>query len=758
MCRVPTRFPKARHNTRIIPHFPSLDQRRNKPLAPTIMNTPLNTKTRRAVVSALLLTVVGYTSAQENPPLDKETSEEEQRDVVVLNPFIVSQEDEAGYGFSQSVLGTRTVQPVLNIPTSVVSINREFLDDLNATTVADALNYGVSGVTNSTSNSDDVNIRGFRSNQALRDGVMVVNFKRNPMYDIDRVEVIKGPSGLLLGNTLFLGGVVNYVSKLPTAKREGSISATVGSLNASTRITADVSGPIKQSDDLTVLYRVTVGGEMGDPKRKIQTIDQRFAGVAMTFKYFSDRLRLDTVYYNFVDDGYAYFDDFLDIQRSIAGGPAILNTYSTDTFSAASRGQAYWNQKQDYFNATMTGRLTENGNIRMYYSHHRVVDRRALLRAIGVQADNRTLNRQDLPFSVDNKSNMIQLEYLYKTIRQNWRNDFQVGADTYFETFWQRFALYTPPPLDSANPDYTYSRQAFTGYNFANGRSEKRFGTYWLQDNLTLLNDRLILIGGLRWVDSHVVNTNLNAKTNSIDDQPVLKTHRYGVVYKPMEALSLYFADAINVTATGGLDGYGRTLKNQEGKLKEYGIKIDTDFHNLALTGTLAYFDMANTNVLTTFTDPQLGLILVQDPTGDTAKGWEAEIRARLKTDNGFLDVVATYYEADTNRISTGGPALEAPGHAYSLFGKYSWESGALQGFSVGAGMFDQSKKLTGAYTTDYPKTYSLLAKYSINKNWSIQVNGDNVTDERYIMFVANPALVITSLSANYRLTVKYKW
>ena len=312
--------------------------------------------------------------------------------------------------------------------------------------------------------------------------------------------------------------------------------------------------------------------------------------------------------------------------------------------------------------------------------------------------------------------------------------------------------------MDSSNPDYTYTRPAFTGFNIQNGRSEKRYGTYWFQDNLTLFNDRLILIGGLRWVDSHVVNENLLANTTSIDDQPLVKTHRYGVVYKPAKDFSLYFADAINVTATGGVDGYGRALKNQEGKLKEYGVKLDTKIRNLALTGSLAYFDMANTNVLTTFTDPQLGLILVQDPTGDTAKGWEAELRARLKTDNGFADIVATYYDADTNRISTGGPALEAPGRAYSLFGKYAWESGALKGFAVGAGMFDQTEKLTGGYTTDFPKTYSLLARYSINQHWSIQLNGDNVTDERYIVYVANPALVMTSLGANYRLTMKYKW
>ncbi len=707
--------------------------------------------------TALLLGVVPSLAAQTATAPADEVGETT-KDVVVLNPFLVTQEDEGGYGISQSALGTRTVQPILNLPSSVAAINREFLDDLNAATMADALNFGVSGVTNSTINSDDVNIRGFRANQALRDGVMVVNFKRNPMYDVDRIEVIKGPSGLLLGNTLFHGGVVNYATLLPTTRRTGFASTTVGSYDSTVRVTANSSGPLVAADDFTALYRVTIGGEWGDPEKMDQAVDQLFIGTALTLKFQEGRLRLDTVYYHFNDDGYSYYDDFLDIQRSVTGGRAYLNSYSTESFAAAQRGQAFWHQRQDYFNATFTGQLTDNGNFRVYYAHHRVVDRRAHLRAIGVQADNKTLSRQDLPFAVDNNSDILQAEYLYKTIRGNWRNDLQVGMDAYFETFWQRYALLTPPAIDASNPDYTYTRPAFTDYNASNGRAEKRNGTYWFQDNLTLFNERLILIGGLRWVDSHVVNENLVAKTTGIDDPPLVRTHRYGAVLKPTPKVSLYYADAANVTAIGGIDGYGRPLRNQEGKLKEYGVKYDLTYGNLALTGSLAHFDMANTNVQVYFTDPVLGLIIVQDPTGDTAKGWEAEVRARWKTDAGTADLIATYYDAETLRVSTRGPATEAPGRVHSLFGKYTWTSGPLAGLTVGGGVFDQSEKITGAYTTDFPATYSLLARYAINPQWSVQLNGDNVTDERYVVFIANPALVQVAAGANYRLSVKYTW
>jgi iron complex outermembrane recepter protein len=710
----------------------------------------------------LLLTIASaqQVEAQENTnsnssSVNKTNSDEE---IVKMNPFIVEDEDDEGYGFSKSALGTRTVQRVLDIPTSVAAINREFLDDLNAANIASALNYGVSGVTNSTTNSDDVNIRGFRSNHALRDGVMVVNFKRNPLYDIDRVEVIKGPSGLLLGNTLFLGGVINYATKLPTITRQTTVQATASSFDSSFRVEANTSGPIKKSKDFTALYRVTVGGEWGDPKKMVRSIDQTFAGGALTFKYFEDRLRFDMVYYNYIDNGYSYFDDFLDINRSVVGGPAYLNQYSTAEFATAQRGQAYWNQRQDYFNATLTGQLTENSNFRIYYANHKVIDRRALLRSIGVQSDNKTINRQDLPFNVDNNSDMIQLDYLYKTIRSSWRNDFQVGVDAYFETFWQRYALYTPLPIDASNPDYTYNRPTLAGYTASNGRSEKRNGTYWFQDNLTVFDGKLILIGGLRWVDSYSVNENLNTGVASIADSPLVRTHRYGVVYKPTENLSLYYADAANVTAIGGVNGYGDPLKNQEGVLEEFGVKFEANFEDLNVSGSVAYFDMANTQVQYVFTDPNIGAIILQDPTGDTAKGWEAELHLSKKTSNGNLNLVATYSNMSTFRVSTGLRALEAPDQTYSLFGKYSWTSGSLSGLTLGGGLHDQSLKLTGAYTSDFPMTFTIMGRYEINKNWSVQLNGENITDERYVTYVANAALVQAADGANYRLSLKYHW
>lgn len=736
------------------------------------VNTPIMTKVRHVLLSVLMFFSAGsqlpaQTAAPASAPADATSNAVPSSDgqhkpspeVVNLNPFVVTNQTDAGYNFSESALGSRTVKPIGDIPSSIAVINKQLLDDLDATTIATAVNFGVSGVTNNTTNSDDVNIRGFRTNQALRDGVMIVSFKRNPLYDVDRVEIVKGPAGMLLGNTLFIGGVVNFVTKLPTDRRQSDAKIGVGT-DGYFRVEANTSGPLLQSKDTTALYRVTIGGEWGSPPKMNQSVDQKFVGAAMTFKFLEGRVRLDTSFYHFVDNGYSYFDDFLDIQRSVVGGKAYLNPYSTAKFAPALDSQNFWNNTQEFFNATLTARLSENGNIRLYYAHQQSTDRRNLLRAISVQSDNHTLNRQDLPFAIDCSSNTIQAEYVYKTLRTSWRNDFQAGVDAYFEDFWQRYALYTPPPIDAANPNYAYTLPAFTGYNASNGESDKRNGSYWFQDNVTLFNDHLILIGGLRWSDGLTNNLNHNSGAVSQADSPMVQTHRYGLVYKPFKGLSLYYCDAEDLTPVGGLDGYGRPFKDQAGKMKEAGAKYNVSNEHMELSASLARYDMSQTNVNVYFTDPQLGIIIIQSPPGNTSQGWEAELRGRFHlTSGGYTDVIATYADQNTRQASDGKPAPDAPNTVVSLFIKHAWTSGPLAGFAAGAGVYDQSdENVGGGYHSDFPASYSVFARYQVNQHWTVQFNGDNVTNQRYVAYVANAALAQASLPAQYRLSVRYGW
>jgi outer membrane receptor protein involved in Fe transport len=89
---------------------------------------------------------------------------------------------------------------------------------------------------------------------------------------------------------------------------------------------------------------------------------------------------------------------------------------------------------------------------------------------------------------------------------------------------------------------------------------------------------------------------------------------------------------------------------------------------------------------------------------------------------------------------------------------KYSWTGGPLKGLMVGATYFDQSTKRNASFLIDFPATYRLFGRYAWGKHWSVQVNLDNITDERYIVAIAGNGLVQTVPGAQYNLTVKYRW
>ncbi len=691
--------------------------------------------------------------------------------VIVLDPFRVQYESDVGYGARQTTIGNRVVKPISEIPSSISVINQEMLTDLGATSALHVLQYGTAGSTPTNEINDDINMRGFRTMLQLRDGILFNTNRKNPMFDVERVEVIKGPAGMLVGATAYLGGVVNYVTKSPTTKNQGMATLTVGDDKSLIRATVNQSGPLKQSEDFTALYRVTLGYEDYDGKKSNLSSERTFIGAGLTFKFFKERARLDVNAFYFIDNGLEYYNDFLDLNRSpiVAAGVnlpmAVLNDRATDSFVISPKSQNYEDTRTRYVNALFTASLTENGSMRLSYTGTDYKDRRRIVRGITLRADNTTIDRQDLYQAYDFPQHILQWEYLYRSIFSFAKNDFQVGADSQWLKNRTGTLILTPPPLNTASPDYTYNAAPvdLITANFANGDTSAitTSGSWWFQDNVTLLNDKLILVGGLRWSDSIVKTTNLRNQPNtlSVIDNPRVQTHRWGAVFKPFgNQLSLYFADAENITPNLGTDSFGVPFKDSAGTMKEYGLKFEKKLDRVSVYGSLAFFDMALTNVRTSALDPVFGIIIVQTKQ-DSAEGWEFETGGRLTTDSGHADVMLTYSDLNSVRAADDGWNPEAPETTYSVFAKYSWTSSSLKGLTVGGGFYDQSKKRTGnTYYVDYPVTYSVLARYDVNPRWSLQLNGDNITDERYITTIATPGLVLTALGAQYKLTATLRW
>lgn len=733
---------------------------------------PINRVSRRSAPPGALIffAIMSGQAFAQVAPAEKPAPQEE---VVEMSKFIVPVERDVGYGASQATIGSRSVKPLIEIPSSIYVVNKEIIDDLSATYGSQALKFVSPGTTPyGDTSGDGSNIRGFSSG-VMRDGTRLLWYKHMPMYDVERIEVVKGPSNMLIGgDASFSGGAINFVTKRPTAHLTSDAKVTVGN-HGYYRFEGDLSGPITKSDEFTALYRITLGGETGDPVKPMNIVDQKFLGAGLTLK-FGNRIRVDANAFIMEDNTDDYWSDFLDINKSVAYGPAVLNQYDTPTFAPGLPSQAKWDTTWHVINVTLTASLTENGSLRMYYADLSGSDKRWTLRGISVAADNVTLNRQDIAFDLSRKTKTFQLEYLYSTKRDWWSNDFQIGAEQGWIYDGTKNSLATPPPLNTANPDYSYTRAVedfgSVYWNLAVNTSATTLGSYWAQDNLTLFKDKVILVGGLRWNDRSKVDEAGNpvvqpgnmtvAYTKTLTDDHLIRTYRYGIVYQPFKDFSVYYCDASNLTPVAGINFDGSTFKDSAGKLREFGAKFATKGDHFSTFGSFSVFDMAQTNIRTSVVDASVpGGIRYFQTARDQSKGWETQVGGRLTTSGGFAQLIATYYDAKTKRAADGRSIPGAPDNTYSLLAKYTWTATMLKGLTVGAGCYDQTKILTGGnYTIDFPVTYNLMANYRVNEKWSFQFNGNNVTNERYISNVITAGLVQVAPEAEYRLSSKYVW
>ena len=150
-----------------------------------------------------------------------------------------------GYAAISSSSATRTDTPLIDVPQSVAVVTRQQLDDQAHHSMADVLRY-VPGTTvgQGEGNRDQVTLRGQNTTASFFvDGVRDdVQYYRS-LYNIQQVEVLKGPSALIFGRGGG-GGVINRVLKQPTADAfAGAASASVNTFG-NWDLTADVNAPL----------------------------------------------------------------------------------------------------------------------------------------------------------------------------------------------------------------------------------------------------------------------------------------------------------------------------------------------------------------------------------------------------------------------------------------------------------------------------------------------------------------------------------
>lgn len=185
----------------------------------------------------------------------------ESKEIVTLSPFEVSAAANRGYVTTSALSASRVAVPITELNSSLIVINERLIEDTMAVSMRDTFNL-VSGVTHGNTGTgsqtqNSLSMRGYVLSGAQRDGVSDVLMGISGGFDyslVERVEIVKGPSGVLYG-THSPGGIVNLISKRPLAQPRTKISASYGSFS-SYRAEIDHSG--LAGPDGKLGYRISV--------------------------------------------------------------------------------------------------------------------------------------------------------------------------------------------------------------------------------------------------------------------------------------------------------------------------------------------------------------------------------------------------------------------------------------------------------------------------------------------------------------------
>lgn len=203
--------------------------------------TCLFTLNRCRVLCALALALPGISIAEDTL-------------VVTAQPQESATSPTQGYLATRSSGASKTDQPLITTPQSISVVTRQQMEDQGATDLNQALNYTPGVFTNfggAATRYDTISLRGFHGgdvDNTFLDGLRVMsdggsfNILQVDPWFLDRIDIIKGPSSALYGQTV-PGGLVNMVSKRPQFAEEGHFRLSTGT-NATNSAAFDYTNAI----------------------------------------------------------------------------------------------------------------------------------------------------------------------------------------------------------------------------------------------------------------------------------------------------------------------------------------------------------------------------------------------------------------------------------------------------------------------------------------------------------------------------------
>lgn len=659
-----------------------------------------------------------------------------EKDVTALQEIQVT----SGYNkFARKETGDMAKMPLKNLENPQVYnvIPKELLQDQLIVSYNDVLK-NVVGVSQSLVNgSNSFNLRGFFTSSYLRNGLQQAISNSIEVANIERIEVLKGPSATLFGSSLTsFGGMLNRVTKKPFETFRGEASYTLGGFGLS-RITADFNTPLNKEKGLFLRTNVAYNEEgsfqdAGFTKRLL------FAP-SLLYKA-NDRL-------TFLIDAEVYSQKANDFNRLFPEASFTKKTprdLGIDYRKSYSSDDLYQTNPSVSVFAEANYKLSDQWTSKTSLSHsNNGVDGYSSWNAI--QGD--TVVSRNMMYSNSSDS--------YTELQQNFNGDFHIGSlrnriviglDYFTHQAKSTSASiygYDQVRIYGKDPTYgTLSRTAldtaFARQGYDRGSASENIYSAYVSDVLNI-TDNLMVMASLR-VD-HFVNDgsrDINADTITGKYNQTALSPKLGLVYEVVKDKVSLFGNYMNgfsnnapvAQPSGGFTNFKPSQANQW----EGGVKLD--LFNGKLNSTISYYHIKVKDMIhPDFTNPKVS---VQDG-GQLSKGFEAEVIANPVP--GF-NLIAGYAYNDIYTINTdadvdGLRQWTGPGQTANLWLSYHFLHTALKGLGVGIGgnyngnaYITQSRK-NGEF---YMPAYTVLnATLSYDQPvYRITLKMENLTNEVY--------------------------
>ena len=635
--------------------------------------------------------------------------------------------------------------PLRDTPQTISVLSKEMIEQQGATTLRDVLN-NVPGITLTAGEGgapagDNLTIRGFSArNDIFIDGVRDLGAQSRDPFNLEQVEVVKGPSSTFTGRGS-TGGTINLVSKLPNLRR--SIAGTLtGGTDSTKRATADINLPVNED----IAFRVNLmGHDSNSPGREV--VQNRRWGAAPSVMFGMSRATRFSA-------GYFYIEQDNTSDYGIPWVPAgnnVLTEYR-DRPAPVPRSTFYGfadrdheRLRSDLFTARVehdfSDRVTLRNQFRYGYSRRDSIaspPRFANNNSTAINREMRSWMAHD-----DIWDNQTDLTARFKT--GTIEHSVVAGGSFSYEINHRvlRTAPNSPTTLLHPNPNDVYA--GIIAVNPLEPELTGRSAAAYVFDTVRF-SKQWEFVGGLRVDRFDVSGRNVSTAVTPnifvpIDRVDTIVSGRAALIFKPVEKGSIYasYGTSANPSLEGLLYGPADVRTDPEKtRTFELGTKWDLFSNRLLVTG--AVFRVDKTDARTP------SLVAGEPPTLDgdqRVQGIEFSATGNITR---ALQIFAGYTFLDSEIIRSnaaptnvngvliselGKELINTPRNSFNLWATYTWDR-----LFVGGGPRFVGKRYGNNINTRFVDGYTVvdaLVSYKLTKNIDLRLNVNNIGDKYYI-------------------------